>query len=41
MAGAGNQSLDVMARSAAITDPAANIWNKEAAEVVGGKQVSG
>ena len=39
MGGEANSSLDVMAKSAGITDPAANEWNKEAAEVAGGKPV--
>ena len=41
MAGEGNDALGTMAKSASIEDPAANIWNKEEAGVVGGKQVSG
>ena len=37
MSGASNSALGSMVKAADWTDPAANIWNKETAEVVGGK----
>jgi len=40
MSGAANSALGSMVKAADWTDPAANIWNKEAAEYAGGHQVS-